>query len=164
MAYSLQPMLKIRVMREDRAQADLAAARNARATAEREREERRADYARYEETREERRDAVYATVMNKVITREGLDIMQEGVARIDEEGSLLRDNIRQAEAVVTERLEQENAAHGAYVFAMKNRRKIEEHRAIWAEAENREAERRAEAELEDFAGRKIVSEDDDAED
>ena len=164
MAYSLQPMLKIRVMREDRAQADLAAARNARATAERERESRRADYARYEETKEERRDAIYATVMNKVITREGLDIMQEGVARIDEEGSLLRDNIRQAEAVVTERLGQENEAHGTYVFAMKNRRKIEEHRAIWAEAENREAERRAEAELEDFAGRKIVSEDDDAED
>ena len=162
--YKLLPMLKIRMMREDRAQADLAAARNARALAEREREERQEDYARYEETKEERRDAVYATVMNKVITRDGLDIMQEGVARIDEEGSLLRDNIRQAEAVVTERLEQENAAHGAYVFAMKNRRKIEEHRAVWAEAENREAERRAEAELEDFAGRKIVSEDDDAED
>ena len=151
-------------MREDRAQADLAAARNARSMAERERESRRADYARYEETREERRDAIYATVMNKVVSRENLDIMQEGVARIDEEGSLLRDNIRQAEAVVTERLGQENEAHGAYVVAMKNRRKIEEHRAVWAEAENREAERRAEVELEDFTGRKIVSEDDDAED
>lgn len=164
MAYMLQPMLKIRAMREDRAQADLAAARNARAMAEREREERREDYARYEETKEERRDAIYATVMNKVITREGLDVMQEGVARIDEEGSLLRDNIRQAEAVVTERLGQEDEAHGAYVFAMKNRKKIEEHRAIWAEAENREAERRTEAELEDFTGRKIVSDDDDAAD
>lgn len=160
----LQPMLKIRTMREDRAQADLAAARNARAVAEREREERQADYARYEETKEERRDAVYATVMNKVITREGLDIMQEGVARIDEEGSLLRDNIRQAEAVVTERLGQEDAAHGAYVFAMKNRKKIEEHRAIWAEAERLADEVRAESELEDFTGRKIPVEDDDAAD
>ena len=50
MAYILQPLLKIRLMREDRASGELTAARQAREAAEEVLEARRQDLARYEET------------------------------------------------------------------------------------------------------------------
>ena len=152
MAYALQSMLKIRVMREDRASAALSAARHARVEAERRRDERLADLAKYEESVEKRRDAIFDTVIGKTVTKDGLDRMQEGIAAIDSEGSLLRNNVREAESVVEEKSGLEKEAHGAYNAAQKNRMKIEEHRKIWEEGKRREAEHRAEAELEDFVG------------
>ena len=152
MAYALQSMLKIRVMREDRASAALAAARHALAEAERRKEEREADLAKYEETKEERRDAIFDTVIGKVVSRDGLDRTLAGVAAIDREGTLLKNNVSEAESVVKEKADLETAAHGAYYAALKNRMKIVEHRKAWEEEERREAEYRAEAELEDFVG------------
>lgn len=154
MAYALQSMLKIRLMREDRASAALSAARHARVEAERRKGEREADLAKYEATKEERRDAIFDTVIGKTVTRDGLDRMQEGIAAIDREGSLLRNNVREAESVVKEKTGLEAEAHGAYNAAQKNRMKIEEHRKVWEADERRVAECRAEAELEDFTGRK----------
>ena len=162
MAYALQPMLRIREVREDKAQTALAGARRVRREAERTREAREKDFAKFEETKEKRRDAVYNSVMNLVVPKEKFDLVIEGLARIDQEGVLLKDNVRQAEAVVREKLKLEDEAHGLYIVASRNRQKIVEHRAIWEEEDRRDREFRAEAELEDFAGRKIVAEDDDA--
>ena len=161
MAYALQPMLRIREMREDNAQSALTAARRVRVDAERARDARRQDLAEYERTRNERRDAIFDTVMGKVVTMDNLEVMQEGVARIDDEGVLKRDNLRQAENVVTEKSKLEQAAHDAYNLAQKNKMKIEEHRAVWEEEDRREREYRADAELEDFTGRKQTDDDDD---
>ena len=161
MAYALQSMLRIREMREDKAQTALSEARRVRADAERRRDARKADLSKYEETKDERRDAVFAAVMGKVVTMENIEVMQESVARIDEEGVLLRDNLRQAEGVVEEKTGLEDQAHGAYNAAQKNKMKIEEHRAMWEEEDRKEREYRADAELEDFTGRKQVDDDDD---
>ena len=161
MAYALQNMLRIREMREDKAQTALTVARRIREDAESRRDDRKADLAKYEETKDERRDAVFAAVMGKVVTMENIEVMQESVARIDEEGVLLRDNLRQAEGVVTEKTGLENQAHDAYNAAQKNKMKIEEHRAMWEEEDRKEREYRADAELEDFTGRKQVDDDDD---
>ena len=161
MAYALQSMLRIREMREDKAQTALTVARRIREDAETRRDERKADLAKYDETRDERRDAVFAAVMGKVVTMENIEVMQESVARIDEEGVLLRDNLRQAEGVVTEKSDLENQAHDAYNAAQKNKMKIEEHRAMWEEEDRKEREYRADAEMEDFTGRKQVDDDDD---
>ena len=161
MAYALQSMLRIREMREDKAQTALTVARRIREDAETRRDERKADLAKYDETRDERRDAIFAAVMGKVVTMENIEVMQESVARIDEEGVLLRDNLRQAEGVVTEKSDLENQAHDAYNAAQKNKMKIEEHRAMWEEEDRKEREYRADAEMEDFTGRKQVDDDDD---
>ena len=160
MAYALQSMLRIREVREDKAQTALAGARRVRFEAEKAKEEREQDFARFEETKDERRDAIFEAVMNKVISKEKLDLAEEGVARIDEEGILLRDNVHQAEAVVREKLKLEDEAHGFYLAAMKNRQKIAEHRAIWEEEDRKDREYRAEMELEDFTGRKQADDDD----
>ena len=141
-------------MREDRAIGELTAAKHALVAAEEALAARRHELEEYESTKEERRDKIYATVIGRAVSREQLDLVCEGVARIDEEGTLKADNVVRAE---NERKTCESAAEVArsnLSFATKNRMKIDEHRAVWLAAEAKEQEARAEGELEDFIVRK----------
>ena len=154
MAYALQSMLRIRTMREDRASADLAAARQKVRQAAQTLEERKEELREFEATKEERRDRIYEAVMGQTLTREELDRVFEGVARIDEEGALKADNVVRANA---ERQKCEEGVETARVnlnVATKNRMKIDEHRAVWLTEEAKAEEARAEGELEDFTVRK----------
>ena len=154
MGYALQPLLKIRLMRENRAGVELVAARQAREEAESALEARRKELADYEETREERRDRIYASIIGQTVSRDRIDLAAEGVARIDAEGALKVDNVKRAEQDVKERAEQEAGARDRLNLATKERMKIDEHRQVWVVAEAAEQELRAESELEDFTGRK----------
>ena len=153
--YILQPLLRIREMREDRATGELTAARQALAAAEETLAARQHDLAVFEETKEERRDRIYATVIGRAVSREQLDMATEGVARIDEEGALKTDNVAQAKGDLKRREEAAEAARAMFILATKNRMKIGEHKAVWVAEEAKEQEFRAEIELEDFIGRKI---------
>ena len=154
MAYILQPLLKIRLMREDRASGELTAARQAREAAEEVLIARQKDLDAYNETREERRDRIYDAIIGQTVTMERLDLATEGVARIDEEGVLKADNVKRAESDLNERKNQEVEARRRFNLTTKERMKIDEHRAIWIAADAAEQELRAEGELEDFVGRK----------
>ena len=154
MAYTLQPLLKIRMMREDRATGELTAARLALATAEEALAARQRDFAEWEETKEDRRDRIYDAIIGRKVSLEQLDIANEGVARIDEEGVLKADNVKRAEGVVKEKAEAAEAARANLNLAIKNRMKIDEHRAVWLAEDAKAQEARAEGELEDFVVRK----------
>ena len=154
MSYFLQPLLRIRAMREDRAAGELTVARRAVAEAERKLEDRRRELVEYEETKEERRERIYNAIMGRPVSRESIDIANEGVARIDEEGVLKADNVTRAEGELKDREAEAEAARVNFAVAMKNRMKIEEHKSVWMEDEVNEQERRAECELEDFIVRK----------
>jgi hypothetical protein len=160
MAYALQSMLRIRTMREDRAATELTAARREVARAQAALERRRCDLAEYEATKEERRDRIYEAVLGRAVSMDDLDRAREGVSRIDEEGSIKADNVVQAEAELKKCRDNAEASRLAFVSASKNRMKITEHRAIWETEEAEAMERRQEAELEDFTGKKVA---DDAE-
>ena len=155
MPYTLQPLLRIRTMREDRASGELSAARRELAAAEDALEARRRDLAAYEETKEERRDRIYDAIIGRSVSREQIDLANEGVARIDEEGALKADNVARAEGERKKREEATVAARLKLSLAMKNRMKIDEHKSIWLVAEAAEQEHRAEGELEDFIVRKL---------
>ena len=154
MAYTLQPLLRIRMMREDRATGELTAARLALAAAEEALAARQRDFAEWEETKEERRDRIYDAIIGHKVSMEQLDIANEGVARIDEEGVLKADNVKRAEGVVKEKAEAAEAARANLNLAIKNRMKIDEHRAVWLAEDAKAQEARAEGELEDFVVRK----------
>jgi hypothetical protein len=154
MGYALQSLLRIRLMREDRASSELTAARQAVTRAQEALNARKQELAAYNQTREERRDRIYASVMGRPVTREQLDLAQEGVARIDEEGALKADNVARAEGDLHAREEAAEVARGNFVVASKNRMKIEEHKADWLVRDAKEQDARAESELEDFTGRK----------
>ncbi len=154
MPYTLQPLLRIRTMREDRASGELTAARRALAAAEERLADRRRDLAAYEETKEERRDRIYDAIIGREVSRDQIDLANEGVARIDEEGVLKADNVKRAEGEVKEKEAAAEAARTNLNIAIKNRMKIDEHKAVWLAEEAREQEARAEGELEDFTVRK----------
>lgn len=154
MGYFLQPLLRIRTMREDRASGELVAAKRDLALAEEALAARQRDLAEWEATKEERRDRIYATVIGRTVSREQIDLANEGVARIDEEGVLKADNVKRAEQERKQREEAAEAARQNLNLATKNRMKIDEHKAVWLREEALEQEARAEGELEDFTVRK----------
>ena len=146
------------MMREDRASAELVAARQEVVRAEQQLEERKNELRQFEATKEERRDRIFAAVVGHSITREELDQALEGVARIDEEGVLKADNVNLAVVNVKEKEKLSEEAHRLFVKASKDRTKISEHREVWLEEEMKEQEFRQEIELEDFTGKKNVEE------
>lgn len=155
MAYVLQPLLRIRTMREDRASGELSAARRDLAEAEAALAARKRDLAAYEETKEARRDRIYDAIMGRAVSREQIDLANAGVARIDEEGALKADNVARADSERKKREATVDVARRELAFATKNRMKVEEHKSIWLAADAAEQEHRAEGELEDFIVRKL---------
>ena len=161
MAYTLQPMIKIRDMREDRAQTALAQARRARVQAEQVWEAKTEKRDKFEETKEERRDEIFKTVMGQIVSLDTLDEVRFAVGRIDEEAVLLEQDQRKAADELEAKAQAAEVAHGQFVAAAKDLAKIQEHRKAWEEEDRKMQEMRADAEMEEFTGRKLVSEDDD---
>ena len=149
--YALQSMLNIRLMREDRAQADLIAAKAVRSEAERELGRRAEDRLAFERTKEERRDRVYDAVIGRTVKMDELDRVRTAVSRIDEEGVLLAEAERKAEIAFKEKDAAAESARVGLALATRNKTKIEQHRAVWEEEDRRMRERLADAEMDEFA-------------
>ena len=69
-------------------------------------------------------------------------------------GLLKADNVKRAEGVVKEKSDAADVARANLNIAIKNRMKIDEHRAAWLAEDAKAQEARAEGELEDFTVRK----------
>lgn len=160
MAYQLDSLMKIRIRREDAARSELTASRMRMSQAQNELEARKEELRLYEETKDERRDRIYAAILGRTVSADELEMAQEGVSRIDEEGNLKADNILRAEGVLREREKEVEVAREGFVFATKNRMKIDEHRNNWLMAEAKEEDYRQEIELEDFTGKKVTDDRD----
>ena len=123
MSYMLQPLLRIRLMREDRASGELVAAKRNLAQAEEALAARERDLADWEKTKDERRDRIYDAIIGREVSRDQIEAAAE-------------------------------AARANLNLAIKNRMKIDEHKAVWMADEAKAQEARAEGELEDFVVRK----------
>ena len=160
MAYALESLMKIRVRREDAARSELTVARLRMSEAQNELDARKEEFRLYEETKDERRDRIYAAILGRTLRPDELEMAREGVSRIDEEGNLKADNIVRAEGVLRNRAKEVETAREGFVCATKNRMKIDEHRNNWLMDEVAEDNRRQEIELEDFTGKKVVDDRD----
>lgn len=161
MAYALESMLKIRAMREDRAATELTGARRARTAAERVLEQKAEARATFETTKEERRDRLYAAVIGQVVSMDDLDRVRGAVTSIDEEGVLLEEAENQAKSDLEKKDQSARVAKVHFTAAVKNKAKIDQHRQAWEEEDRKLQEMRADAEMEEFTGRRLVSDDDD---
>ena len=162
MAYALNDMLKIRAMREDRAGTELTGARRARAAAERVRDERAETRRRFDATKDERRERVYDAVMGRVVSMDDLDRARAAVTRIDEEAMLLAEAERHAQDELAKRDRAAEAAHVRFVAASRKKAKIDQHRLAWEQEDRRMQEMRADAEMDEFTGRRMTADDDDS--
>jgi len=160
--YALESMRRIRTMREDRAGEELVAARRARDAAQLELSRRRDAFADWEKTKEERCDRLWATILRHTCRRDQIDAVKAAVADIDAEGVRLLDAAHRAEEDLAAREKDAETARGRYVAASRNHQKIEQHRDLWLVEEKKAEERRSDAEMEDFTGRKMNHDDDDS--
>ena len=147
-------MLKIRVMREDRAGTALTSARRARKAAADELERRRREREAYLETKDERRDRIYDQVMGRSVGLDTLDDVRTAVTRIDEEGVLFERAEQEAEDAFKKKDREAEAARIEFVGASRNRMKIDEHRKVWVDETRLEEERAADAEMDEFTAKK----------
>lgn len=154
MRYPLQSMLKIRLMREDRAGSALTTARLARKQAADELDARHRDRARYLETKDARRDRIYEQVLGKPVRMEALDDVRTAVTRIDEEGILLERAEQEAVDVLKKKEHEAETARVEFVGATRNRMKIDEHRNLWLAEQHIAEERAADAEMDEFPGKR----------
>ena len=162
MAYELESMLAIRAMREDRAGTELTGARRAKVAAEHALEEKADARAAFEATRESRRDKLYAAVMGQVVSLDDLDRVRGAVTSIDEEGVLLEEAENRARTDLEKKDHAASAAKIRYTAAVRNKAKIDQHRLAWEEEERKLQEMIADAEMEEFTGRRLVGDDDDS--
>lgn len=156
MAYALDSLMKIRIRREDTARSELTAARLRMSEAQNELEARKEEFRLYEETKDERRERIFAAILGRTVGADELEMAREGISRIDEEGNLKADNIVRAESILRDREKEVESARDVLVFATKNRMKIEEHRSNWLTISAAEEDYRQEIELEDFIGKKVL--------
>ena len=156
MAYALDSLMKIRIRREDTARSELTAARLRMSEAQNELEARKEEFRLYEETKDERRERIFAAILGRTVGADELEMAREGISRIDEEGNLKADNIVRAESILRDREKEVESARDVLVFATKNRMIIEEHRSNWLTISAAEEDYRQEIELEDFTGKKVL--------
>lgn len=156
MAYALDSLMKIRIRREDTARSELTAARLRMSEAQNELQARKEEFRLYEETKDERRERIFAAILGRTVGADELEMAREGISRIDEEGNLKADNIVRAESILRDREKEVESARDVLVFATKNRMKIEEHRSNWLTISAAEEDYRQEIELEDFTGKKVL--------
>ena len=104
---------------------------------------------------------MFDTILMRPVSRDEIDRVRSAVSQIDEEGVLLTDGVRRAEADLEAKGQEADKAHGRFIAAVKERAKVSQHREIWAEEERRMQEMRADAEMEEFTGRKMTDDDSD---
>lgn len=150
MAYVLQDLLKIRLMREQRAKDELIKAQNVLEMAIRKVEQKEKELKDYRVWRVKEEDRLYAEVMNKRVKRMDIDGLKLNLAELE------RKELDHIQAIDDAKEEREKAkealeeARTAYNIALVNKQKIEEHKTTWMITWNKEQELRAEKEIEDF--------------
>ncbi len=162
MPYALESMLRIREMREDRASKELVAARHAREHAATELATRQESLQNYRNTKEERRDKVFATILHRAVPKDEIDAVNSAIAQIDEEGVLLANGVQRAQEDLEDKTKEADKAHGRYIISVREHTKVTQHKALWVEEERKLQEMREDAEMEEFTGRKLTNDDDDS--
>lgn len=157
--YALQDMLRIRRRREERAGKELVAARRAQDEAQAALRRSQQELETFRGQKADRANRLFAAVIGQVVRREVLDRLKEELARLDEQELLLAAQVSQAQQTLEERGRAAEQAHRRYVEENRNVTKIQTHKAAWEEEEAREQERRQDAEMEEFSGRRLTNDD-----
>jgi len=157
MKYILQPLLRVRLYREDQAANAMIQQRRRVAAAEAELERRRKDLADYEVWRVRREEEIWQSVIGKEVLNKDLDDLKLDLQIV------WAGQVERQEAVFAgeKSLEEERAklmdAIVAHQKAMRSREKLDIHKEMWRSSVLKEQEYAAELELEDFKVRKADS-------
>jgi hypothetical protein len=150
MKYVLEDLLKVRDFRETSAGNEVKKKKGRLLHAERVVKAKEDEVSDYHSWRLEKEESMYEEVKNKQITLQDLDGLKFRVASLRENEAALENDLLEAERdrnLATEELEK---AQSTYRLAVREKRKIEEHKKIWLGDMQKEEERAQDKEMEEF--------------
>ncbi len=154
MEYSLQDLLRVRELRKDNAQLELVKAHEALKIAERVVEESKKALYEYQQWRPGEEKRLYDKIMQKQVTIEKVDDVKDAIKQLYEKETELAQKIQEAEKKVLEAIAFVETKQKALAQANKDVDKLLEHKKTEIKAYQKEEERVADSELDEFKPRK----------
>ncbi len=152
--YPLQDLLRVRLFREDAAQAEVTSARRKVQAAQELIEQRQQELADYIKQREQQEKQLWDDIIDQDVQMRDLDDLKLKIQIIRDKQTSYEEAVEQAKRDLLAAEEALEQAQADYSLAAKERRKIDEHKDIWAQEEAQRCEAEAEKEMEDFRVRK----------
>ena len=150
MKYPLEDLLRVRKFREDERANELTRRRKAVEAAELLVEQKKQELKDYIVWRIRREQEMYDEIMRQQIAVRTLDDLKINIQILRDKELVYQQAIQDAEKALVTARQALADAHAGYQRAVKDSRKIEEHKGWWAQEEAKEAEAVVEKELEDF--------------
>lgn len=150
MKYVLDDLLRVRAFRETSRGNEMRAKKMLLAQAEGVVKKKEEELSEYRVWRVRREDDLFEEVKGRHINLKDLDDLKLMVGQMREKEALMENDVFEAES------ERETAegvykgARDAYHFAVKEKKKIEEHKKIWVKEVYREEEQARDKEMEEF--------------
>ena len=148
--YALKDLQRIRKIREERAQGEVAASRRALETAIGQVEESKKELARYIDWRIETEEKLHADVRGKIIGMRELEGLRANVAALREREIEYHRAVELKEKAVDDAKAKLEESRQALKSATRELQKIEEHKRVWMGEKRREEEIFADKEMEEF--------------
>jgi len=164
MRYPLEDLLEIRRVRQDRAQNEVVRKRHETDRANRKVEDRKREAADYRRWRLRKEDELYEEIRGKIVPLGELDDLKETVSGLRRREAALEKAVEEALEELEAAREELEKARERYREAVREARKIDEHKASWMEEALKERREAQEKEMEDFQLRSRDSEDDEPDD
>ena len=159
--YPLAPLGRVRQLREEAAALEYSAREKALQAARRETLVRRKALEDYLVWRKEEEDRRYRDILGRELSQKDMDEFKDGVAVLREKDNVLLEAVEEARKAEEEAAGRRDEAAEALKQRRKDKEKIDSHREIWVIGEAREAERREDLEMEEFAKKPGQEEEDD---
>lgn len=156
--YPLDMLITARKIREDNAQRDVLSAKNALSTLLQNIENKKLEIEHYEEWRKEEEVRRFDEIQNTMLTQKDMDRFKWGIAALRARAVELEEEVMSMEGQISELETKIEEAVIIHKEAISQKEKIEEHKAHWKVALDKEAVRLEDLELEEF---KTKSSDDD---
>lgn len=150
--YPLQELLRIRELRERNAEVEVKRCKKRLEDAVAALKKRQAELADYTTWRIGEEERLFMEILEKFISLAEVEKYKQSILSLRGREVQYQERIIEAEQHIAQCNEALDAAREARLTAMKERMKIDEHRARWQEDESILAERAEELELEEFTG------------
>jgi hypothetical protein len=153
MTYGLEKLLKVRILREDKARHRLARGKAELARAEMQRQEKEKELVDYRHWRRREETRLFGVLRSKHASRHELLLFNDTTNTLRQNQAAKDQQLQQAGRAVQEAEQNLVKARQRYAAANRKKIKIEEHKTIWSEARRLLEERYEEKEMEAHANR-----------
>ena len=148
--YPLESLLSVRHFREEGAKRSVRYAEYAVCEAEEEVAKRKDELEAFRKWRMEEEERRYDAIMLKPMSMRQIETFKAGLANLAVQETAKEEDVRKAEKIVLDKKKALEECRAQAKQAMKNTAKITAHKDIWAEEAKKEAEHKADLEMEEF--------------